>query len=237
MAGLTVYEAVCRPFVPLLALVALSITLSLPHLVVFEFGHRERLVHELAQANLRLASLLATLWLAPRVFARDREDGTLATLLARPIEPATIVLGRFLGALAVMVALLLVLSVAEAAVLEGSVSLGGALAGAIALTAVLLAMAVVLTTALPAGVAAVGTVVVFALGHVHGYLEAGLGGAAARWLLRLGLPDLEAIGWVRDGGSVRALVRAALTAFGYLALSLALAERQQVPATGDRPCA
>jgi ABC-type transport system involved in cytochrome c biogenesis permease component len=238
---LTVREGVRSPFLPVLALAAAALTLFLPELVLFGFGDEARMVRELGHANIRIAVLLAVIFLAPGLAARDREGGLLATLLARPLRASHVLLGRYLGSCLVIGALLCVLSVALALALEEESAIALATGRAAAMAAALLAASMALATVLPAGLAAFATLGVFAAGHLHGYVRALLesGSPWLAWAFSVSVPDLEAMGVPLVGdvhvGAGAALGRAALTVVGFLALAAAIAEAREVSAMGDRP--
>ncbi|GIW72074.1 MAG: hypothetical protein KatS3mg102_1616 [Planctomycetota bacterium] len=233
---LTVREGLGGWFLPLLLLAGALLTLLLPELVLFGFGDETRIVRELGHANVRIAALLCVLYLGPGLIGRDRE-GLLATVLARPLHAARVVLGRYLGALLVTELLLLGLSAAMAVALKGGGPSAAELARVGALGASLLALATLLATVLRPGPAAVVLVVAFALGHLHSYLTALLvpAGEAAAAILAVLLPDLESIGVPLSGppataaaGLGTALARAALLSAGLLMLAAGWAELREV---------
>ncbi|RME76902.1 MAG: hypothetical protein D6776_00420 [Planctomycetota bacterium] len=241
LVGWTVREALQRPLL-IVALFAMALfTVALPSLLAFEFGQAQRMARELGYANLRLTALFVAILLGPATVGRDREEGMLLTLLVRPLGPAAWLLGRFLGGCLIMALVLLVLSATMALALEGAAGPAGPVLRLAAMATVLLAVAVGLASALPPALAAIGTVAVFGLGHVHGYVRAVLAsaGPSAAGAFAAVVPDLEAIGlplWSSHApvGLAQAFGRAALAAAGYLAIAVAIAQLRETPATGDR---
>lgn len=218
-AALRLREALASPLFALSALFLAAFIYALPQLVLFGFGDEARIVREMAVATLRLGALLIALVFGAGAQARERERGALALVLARPVRPAAVVLGRYAGSLAALLIYLSMLSVALALALKSPAAAPAAARTALE-GAALLAVAVFLGEALPAGAAAVATFLVFGLGH-H---EAGLGAASAALL-----PDLGAIGAAggADVGAARAAALAAVAAAAYLALGAAVAEARE----------
>src|SRR5438552_14588432 len=101
---LTVREGLA---IPLLLAATLLLGLAVgfaPRLIFFGLGENERILREAGLSALRLAGLIGAF-----AVGLPRAPGE-ATLLARPLTPATLILGRYVGACSVTLAMLLLLS-------------------------------------------------------------------------------------------------------------------------------
>jgi hypothetical protein len=197
------------------ALVVLALGASIvlgPRLVFFGFGEEERIAREAGISALRLAGLVAAIAFG---VARERDRALFQTLLARPVTPAGVVLGRYLGALVVAVMALSMLSAVHYGTLKANfgdgpgaaaaAGAGAALGRAVLEAAVLVGLAVAASGLLARGVAAVAVLLVFALAHSNDKLTALV-------------PS--------DGG----VLAAGLAALAYVALGAAVAETREAGA-------
>jgi hypothetical protein len=227
IAALRARESLSRPLVPVMTIALGVLLLLLPRLVLFGLGDEARIVRELGAATLRLAALVLALAAIGPADARER--GARALLCARPLRPATVILGGFLGALFAIAISLSMLSVALAFALK-SMRLDAAPVAGLALRslfegAAMLAVAGAAREVLPAGAAALAALAAFALGHLAAAPTSALGRAAA-----LFVPDLEAIGAPVGPGGVpagRAALLAGTTVLAWLAIAAALAEGRE----------
>jgi hypothetical protein len=223
IARLCVREACARPFLPAVAAVLAAFILALPRLVLFGFGEEARIAQAMGLSTLRMAGLLLALVF---VAGAGEPRASRALLLARPVRPTALVIGRTLGALVLLFALIASLSVALAVALKGlpwEAAVRAALEGA-----ALLPLAAAAAEALPAGAAAIATFLAFAAGHV------GLGGP-----LRALFPDLAAIGPLAPAGRAlplgAAAALAALSGLAWLSLAAAISELREPGAVGAAP--
>ncbi len=172
-------EGLARPLFAALLVLLGALSLALPHLVLFGFGDEPRIAREMGEATLRLDALVLALAFAAGAESQERARGARELLLARPLRPAALVLGRWLGTSALVLLLLASLSVALALSLKGfcpGVAARAALEG-ISLAALGAAAA----EALPPGAAALATFAGFSAGLAGGGPEGAAGalGAAA----------------------------------------------------------
>jgi hypothetical protein len=183
---LTVRGALASPlFALVLAVFGVAIALG-PRLIFFGFGDDVRIARDGGFSALRLAGLVFAVAFGVR---RERDRALEATLLARPLTPAAIVVGRFVGVLCVALIGLSMLSAVHYGTLTVAFAAGagsgpaaglaGALGAAAVEAAVLTALAVVAGIALPRGVAALGVVAAFTLAHAGARLGAVVPAGAA----------------------------------------------------------
>jgi len=118
LAGLAVLELFRRK--DLIVVFVLSAVILLPLTVLTPFGvaGASRYVNELALLLVWLFSLVIGLGVSARLFPPEFESRTIYPMLAKPVARGTIVVGKYLGALAASVSALVVFYLAYA-LLEG----------------------------------------------------------------------------------------------------------------------
>lgn len=104
---LTVRATMSSPFVLGLALFLAAAIALAPRMILFGFGDDARIVRETGASALRVGALAAALLAGT---GQGRRGPVLALLLSRPLTPAGLILGRYLGALAIAVVMLSMLS-------------------------------------------------------------------------------------------------------------------------------
>ena len=101
LAGLAVLELYRRKDIIVVFILSLVILLPLSFFSPFGISGASRYVNELALLLLWLFSLVIALGVSARLFPPEFESRTVYPLLAKPVGRGTVLLGKYLGALAV----------------------------------------------------------------------------------------------------------------------------------------
>lgn len=108
----TTKEAVRQPLFLLLLLLSLAIFLLYSVLPFFSFGEDVKMVKDCGLATLLIAGLILAIWTSSTSIADEIEGKTAMTLLSKPVTRRQFVVGKYLGILHAVLALLIPLGIA-----------------------------------------------------------------------------------------------------------------------------
>jgi hypothetical protein len=97
LAGLTAAEGVRQPVYLLLATTAVVLTGLTPIALMHQFGEEGRMARDTGLAVQLLVGLAVAAASASNALTREREEGTAAALLSKPVDRTVVFLGKYAG--------------------------------------------------------------------------------------------------------------------------------------------
>lgn len=113
----TFKESVRQPLFYILAGVSAALLLVYPFIPYFTFGEDIKMVKDNGMATITVCGLLLALFSASRCVAEEIDGKTAMTVLAKPVTRRQFILGKFLGLLAVVLLVFVILGLVFGATL------------------------------------------------------------------------------------------------------------------------
>lgn len=102
LAGLTAAEGVRQPVYLLLTTTAVVLTGLTPIVLMHQFGEEGRMARDTGLALQLLVGLAVASASASNAITREREEGTAAALLSKPVDRTVVFLGKYAGVVVVI---------------------------------------------------------------------------------------------------------------------------------------
>lgn len=103
IAGITFREAGKQPTTWIVTVAAAALVLLLPVVSLFALGQEAAMLKEMGLNTITLATIMVALFGAANVVTREIEGKTLLTLLAKPVSRSQMIVGKYVGLMALTV--------------------------------------------------------------------------------------------------------------------------------------
>ncbi len=104
IARVTFSESIRQPVVAVVALAGVAILVLSNPLTTFTLEDDQRMLIEVGMSTIFLAGLMLAVLLATSVLTREIENRTVLTVVSKPVERPVLLMGKFLGVLAAILA-------------------------------------------------------------------------------------------------------------------------------------
>ncbi len=109
IAGNAAREVTREPIFYLVSCGGVALTLLSFSFTLFAFGEESRMIKEMGISTIAICCLCLASLAAANTISKEREKGTLVTVLSKPVDKGTVLLGKFFGILMAVSSIFMIL--------------------------------------------------------------------------------------------------------------------------------